>query len=98
MKIPGVTVCVSACRYEKELAEAIRRYKFNGRQAYAAAFGELVAERIYEDLRDEYDMISWVPLAKDRRRKRGFDQSRLIAAAAAWDLVLRLKAGKTHEV
>ena len=86
VSIPGVSSCVSACRYEGRMADAVRRFKFNGRQAYASAFGELVAERIYEDLRDDYDILSWVPLAADRMRSRGYDQARLIAGAAAKDL------------
>ena len=92
MKLPGITVCVSACRYEKELADAMRRFKFNGRQAYAVSFGELIAERIYEDLRDEYDVLSWVPLAKDRKRSRGYDQTQLLAESAAARLCQPLTA------
>ncbi len=82
-KIPYTTRCVSACLYSDRTAEAIRRFKFSGAQAYAHAFGELVAERIYEDLWGEYDVLSWVPLAADRKRRRGYDQSKLIARQAA---------------
>lgn len=89
-KLPYIADCVSACRYEKETAEAVRRFKFGGCQAYAHAFGELVAERIYEDLWGEFDVLSWVPLAADRRRRRGYDQSKLIAQKAAARLCLPL--------
>lgn len=77
------TVCVSALYYENDVKYAIRRYKFHGAQAYASAFGELIAQRVYEDLDREYDLISWVPLAPDRLRERGYDQSRLLAENAA---------------
>ena len=71
--------CVSAVIYDGAVREAILRYKFGDAQIYHVAFGELVAERIYEDLQGEFDVLSWVPLAPDRRRERGYDQVELIA-------------------
>ena len=73
------TECVSALRYEGDVKHAIRRYKFEEAQIYHIAFGELVAERIYEDLYGRFDILSWVPLSRDRRRDRGYDQVELIA-------------------
>ena len=70
--------CVSALYYEDSVREAIHRYKFNGVQAYAEAFGELTASCIYENLRGEFDILSWVPLDPRRRRSRGYDQAELI--------------------
>lgn len=75
--------CVSALYYEGAVQNAIRRYKFGGTSAYAPAFGELIAERIYEELDGQYDILSWVPLAPDRLRKRGYDQAQLLAENAA---------------
>ncbi len=75
--------CVSALYYEGAVSDAIQRYKFQGAQAYAHAFGELVAACIYEELEGEYDMLSWVPLAPDRYHDRGYDQAELLAANAA---------------
>ena len=75
--------CVSALYYEGNVKKAIRRYKFSDAQAYAPAFGELVAERIYAEFDGKYDILSWVPLAPDRKRERGYDQAELIAANAA---------------
>lgn len=74
--------CVSALYYEGVVREAIHRYKFEGAQAYAPVFGELLAECIYEDLEGEYDILSWVPLDPGRRRKRGYDQAELLARSA----------------
>ena len=74
--------CVSALWYEGSVKEAIRRYKFNGVQAYSHAFGELVAACVYEHLQGEYDILSWVPLDPGRRRSRGYDQAELLARDA----------------
>ena len=75
--------CVSALYYTPEVRDAVLRYKFGGRESYRFAFGELVAERIYEELDGKYDTLSYVPLAPDRRRNRGYDQAQLIAEEAA---------------
>ena len=75
--------CVSALYYEGRVKEAIIRFKFNGAQVYDHAFGELVAQRIYEQYGEDYDIISWVPLSPDRRYSRGYDQTQLLARDAA---------------
>lgn len=83
--------CVSAVYYEKDVRQAILRYKFSGVSSYAHAFGELTASCIYENLDSEYDFITWVPLSKDRKRSRGYDQTQLIATQAAKKLCRPLK-------
>lgn len=75
--------CISALYYEGAVKQSILRYKFHGAQSYAHAYGELLASRIYEDYGEDYDVISWVPLAPDRLRSRGYDQSERIAGDAA---------------
>lgn len=75
--------CISAVYYEHDVRQAILRYKFSGASAYARAFGELTASCIYENLDAEYDILSWVPLAPDRKRNRGYDQTQLLAAQTA---------------
>ena len=95
--------CVSALYYENDVREAIHRYKFNGTQAYAPVFGELTAQCIYEHLEGEYDILSWVPLDRRRRRDRGYDQAELLARAAGKRLrrevtpVLRKRPGVTPQ-
>jgi len=91
--------CVSAVYYEGEIRHAILRYKFSGVSSYADAFGELTASCIYENLDMDFDLLTWVPLSSDRKRKRGYDQTYLIAAKAAKKLcvpitpVLKKKRG-----
>lgn len=84
------SACVSALYYEGAARDAILRYKFQGTRAYAPAFGELVAERVYAELDGRYDILSWVPLSPDRLRERGYDQTRLIAENAAGRLCREL--------
>lgn len=91
--------CISALYYEGDVVDAIHRFKFGGVQVYAPVFGELIASCIYEQLEGEYDILSWVPLDRRRRRQRGYDQAELLARNAGERLrrepvtVLRKKPG-----
>ena len=49
---------------------------------YAAVYGEILAKCIDEN-HISCDSITWAPLSRQRLRKRGYDQARLLAAAAA---------------
>lgn len=80
--------CVAALRYTGNVREAILRYKFRGAECYCAPFGELLAARVYEDLAGRFDTLSYVPLAPDRRRERGYDQALLLARNAASRLLM----------
>lgn len=91
--------CISALYYEGSVQNAIQRYKFQGVPAYARVFGEYIASCIYSELEGEYDILSWVPLDKKRRRERGYDQAELLAREAGKRLcvtpvaVLQKKSG-----
>ena len=79
-KLPFVSACVSPLFYENEVREAFLRYKFSNEQAYAVKFGKFMAECVKNNLDYEgIDVISCVPLSKKRFRKRGYNQSRLLA-------------------
>lgn len=79
-------LCVSALYYEDRVREALLRYKFQGSSGYAGTFGRLLADCIRAELRGQYDLISWVPLSRERLRERGYDQAMLLAQAAALEL------------
>lgn len=80
------SVCVAPLYYEGDVREAILRYKFKEATGYAEPFGKLLAGCIRENLSGCYDLISWVPLSKERYKERGYDQAMLIALAAALEL------------
>lgn len=77
------SVCVAPLYYEGDVRESLHRYKFHGTPGYAGVYGALVADCIRERLRGRYDLISWVPLSRARLKERGYDQSKLLAEAAA---------------
>ncbi|MCD7853201.1 MAG: double zinc ribbon domain-containing protein [Oscillospiraceae bacterium] len=80
------SVCVSPLYYEGDVRESMLRYKFKGATGYAKVYGGLLADCIRENLAGRYDLISWVPLSRGRLKERGYDQSMLLAMAAALEL------------
>ena len=87
ISLRGAGRCAAALYYEGSVREAVLRYKFGGRRGSSAAFGELVAQCAAEHFAGEFDTVTWVPVSRKRLRKRGYDQSQLIAEAASclWD-------------
>lgn len=78
--------CVSPLLYEGDVRKSILRYKFKEATAYADCYGRLLAECIKKNLNGSYDLITWVPLSSKRAKDRGYDQSMLLALAAALEL------------
>lgn len=81
-----IKTCVAPFYYEKEVRSALLRYKFGQKPGYAAAFAEFVAVRIREDLKDEWDLLTWVPVSRLRLRQRGYDQAELLCSAVGKEL------------
>jgi len=80
------TVCVSPLYYEGNVRESLLRFKFSEATGYASCYGRLLADCIKDELAGKYDLITWVPLSQKRLKKRGYDQSMLLAMAAALEL------------
>lgn len=77
--------CYSLFSYQGVVAASIKRYKFYGRQQYAPAYGRLLAMALLRE-NPQFDLISWVPISARRRRKRGYDQAKLLAQSLAKEL------------
>ena len=69
--------CFYALAYEDTVREAILRFKFEGCRYYAKAFGQLLADCIREKS-PPFEVLSWAPVSRERRRQRGYDQSWLL--------------------
>jgi len=75
-------LCVSPLHYRDQVRASFHRYKFQGQRSYAGPYGRLMAQCIQTYLDGQYDLITWVPLSRRRRRTRGYDQAMLLAVAA----------------
>lgn len=88
-KLSSNLSCAAPLWYEDTVREGVLRYKFQGVVAAADVLGELVARCAAEQYFGEFDTVTWVPVGPKRLRKRGYDQTRLLAEAACrlWDTV-----------
>ena len=77
--------CWSVYDYEGAVVDSIHRFKFGGMQQYAQVYGRLIAMMLLR-CKVEFDVLTWVPISKKRRRKRGYEQTLLIAKTVAAEL------------
>ena len=80
------TLCVAPLYYEGDVRESLHRFKFKGATGYSKPYGKLLADCIRENLSGRYDLISWVPLSRNRLNERGYDQAMLLAMSTALEL------------
>ncbi len=75
--------------YENKLREAIHRFKFGGETDLAKFFGKEITECVSKEFGDvKFDIVTCVPQTKLKRRKRGYNQSALLAKEIAKQLSL----------
>jgi ComF family protein len=79
---------VSALWYEDRVRESFLRFKFGGCRFYAELYGPWLADAVKKQLGTDFDLMTYVPISPLRRRKRGFDQTLLLAEAAGRELGL----------
>ena len=80
------STCVVSLPYEGQVKDAIHRFKFQDQPGYATTFSKIMGRSIRENLAGTYDLISWVPVSRKRKKERGYDQSMLLSLAVALEL------------
>ena len=91
--------CAVAFYYEDMVKTGIHGLKFQGRQQSAPIFATYLSETVAIHLAGEFDAVTYVPISAKRLRKRGYDQSRLMAQcmANAWNTPLVTALVKTRD-
>ncbi len=69
--------------YKDGVRGSLLRYKFYDRRGYGEIYGKYLAMKLSSQ---EFDVLTWVPIAPLRRLRRGYDQMELVAHAAAREL------------
>lgn len=65
--------------YEEDIRRAIHRYKFRRATHLAPKFGRQLADQLRDQGPWDYDLLTWVPVSAQRKRRRGYDQCQLLA-------------------
>jgi ComF family protein len=76
----GAASCVALLDYDGPARELVARFKYRNARAGLGWLAEGMAALV--DPRS-VDVVTWAPTTRARRRKRGFDQARLLAKAVA---------------
>lgn len=78
--------CISPLYYQDKVRDSLLRYKFKSAKGYVGCYGRILAHCIQENLQGKYDLITWIPISEKRYKKRGYDQSMILALATALEL------------
>ncbi|NTV89043.1 MAG: ComF family protein [Clostridiales bacterium] len=71
---------VFACEYEGIIRDTLIRYKFRNKPGYARALAGLIIKSLAVFAEEPgFDLVVSVPLHKDRKRERGYNQAQLLA-------------------
>ena len=72
--------------YEKNVRGALLRFKFCGRRNLAPAFGRILAMKLLREYPEGFDVLTWIPVSRMRKFRRGYDQCELLAKAVGEEL------------
>ncbi len=78
LQIPPLELCLAPLYYTGKVRDSLLRDKFHGAAAYCGIYGELMAGCLQRH-GGSADRITWVPLSRQRLRRRGYDQAKLLA-------------------
>lgn len=89
VKYPFVSSSVAVWHYEGHVRKSLLRYKFHGKRNYAVSYGRLLAMKIQQEQDEQFDLITWVPISRWRRLRRGYDQVELLSTAVCRELGMK---------
>ena len=72
--------------YEGSVRRSLLRFKFYGARSYASCYGKLLAMKLQQEYPEGFDILTWVPVSRLRRLRRGYDQVELIARSVGREL------------
>ena len=72
--------------YEGNVRKSLLRYKFHNARSFAPAYGRFLAMKLLQTHPEGFDVLTWVPVSRCRKFRRGYDQVELIARAVGTEL------------
>lgn len=85
IRLPYLESWTALWYYEDDVRASLLRFKFNRRPVYAQTYSQLLAIKLMQTSL-AFDVLTWVPTGRKRKRKRGYDQVKLLATAVAGEL------------
>ena len=73
-----IHTCLSPLFYESLVRDSLHRFKFSQRPGYAGIYAGFMVKCI-DEKQISCDIIGWAPVSRARLRRRGYDQSELLA-------------------
>ena len=83
IKLSSVARWSALWYYKDNVRKSILRYKFGNARHYGQAYGRLLAMQL---LKEQPQVLTWVPIGRKRLRRRGFDQCRVLAQTVGQEL------------
>ena len=77
---------VAVWYYEGYVRQSLLRFKFGGARNLAAAYGRALAMKILQAHPEGFDVLTWIPVSRLRKLRRGYDQCELLAQAVGREL------------
>jgi len=72
--------------YEGSVRKSLLRYKFYNARSFAGPYGRLLAMKLLQIHPEGFEVLTWVPVSRLRRFRRGYDQVELLARAVGKEL------------
>lgn len=72
--------------YEGNVRRSLLRYKFHHARSYCDPYGRMLAMKLLQEHPDGFDVLTWVPVSRLRRLRRGYDQVELLARVVGREL------------
>lgn len=69
--------------YKGDVRKSLLRYKFYQHRSYVSCYATLLALKLQNPRFTGFDVLTWVPVSRLRRFRRGFDQVELLAKEVA---------------
>ena len=85
IKLPYLAGWTALWYYEGSVRNSILRFKFHNARSYGEVYGRLLAMKILQEHPD-FDILTWIPISRFRRWRRGYDQVLLIAQSVGTQL------------
>ena len=88
IKLPFLDSFAAVWYYEGNVRSSLLRYKFYNARSYSVSYGRILAMKLLREYPESFDILTWVPVSRLRRLRRGYDQVELLAKAVGAELGL----------